>query len=477
MPSDDSKPPNTSRPQSIPLQDLSRPPDIRIGDGEEEEEWGRGRRESGGRARALLGSRQGFSGRIKTGGRYERVLAASSSETTDNEHRDIPHITTPRTAHRASFYDDGELSPVNIGDFQAAMGSVGLSLDTPGPAYYEPSPAPSRSTLNPIMEDTAVSPFSTSSVQNDSEDYFAGHPNDTSPLTDSRFLQPISGSPLPPASGQSSARHSATHSYGMLGDDLPGLEGGFRGSGRRSMNRMSSLSVPSLSRSLSSSASPLTSAGSMLRKMSQRVVNLSHEPEMVESSTRRQATMDEPPSFPALTGYAHDDLSHTPPPLEKAPPLAAVGKPQHKWQQQVNPLRGKTLGIFSPHNHIRLWLCEILVHPITEPLILILIIIQTIALTVQAAPSMEYGGRPQGWGGGVIDYLLLALFILYTLEIAAKIIVSGFVNNAAEYSARTSNMPVWKSVLEGLRNLLPRTGGLSTKKTLLPMQQTFRFPF
>ena len=451
MSSDDRNPRNPFTPQSIPLQDLSRPPDATAGEGT----WtGRTSDGSGRSGRSLLGNRKGFSARVKTQGRYERVLAGTSSEA-DDDKLDVPHITTPRNAHQPlGFYDDGELSPVNIGDFQAAMGSVGLNFDTP--ATPEPAAAtpPSKQNLNPITEE-AISPFSSFSVPNEQDDYFSAPLDDKSPLTDSRFLQPISGSQLPDAQGQRhdrEHRHSPSYSRGMLGDDLPGLEGGLRAGARRSLNRMSSLSVPSLSRSISSSASPLSSAGSMLRKMSQRVVNLSNEPEIVEQSIRRQATLDAPPSFPAMTEYAHDEPLAAPPgPLEKAPPLTKVGIPRHKWQQQTNPLKGNSLHIFSPNNPLRLWLCELLVHPLTEPIILLLIIVQTALLAAEAGPSIEYGERVSSWNDPY-NLAMLVLFTIYTLEISARIIVSGLIQNAQEYSTSTPDVSYWRSVLERVKS-------------------------
>ena len=450
MPSDERNTYNPPPQQSIPLQDLSRPPDDRS----DNAEWGSSRSLSSFRSRALLGSRRPFSGRVNTQGRYERVLAGTSSDT-GNSRLDVPHITTPRTAHQPpAIYDDGELSPVDVGDFQAALGGLDLGPPTSEPsATFTPG---GGNRLNPIHEDTPTpsTSFPTPN-EGDDEEYFTSRADDRAPLTDTRYLQPISGSQLPDASGQ---RHDRNHrrapSYTnrMLGDDLPDRSLTV-GSPRRSLNRMSSLSIPSLSRSLSTGGSPLGSAGHMLRKMSQRVVNLSNEPEPIEPSIRRQATLEAPPSFPAMTEYVHDDLPDTPGPLEKAPPLTHVGMPRHKWQQQTNPLKGHTLEYFGPDNRLRLWLCEVLVHPVTEPIILILILIQTVLLAVDAGSTMEYGKRTQGWGNTYADIAQVVLFILYSLEIAARMIVSGFVKNAYEYSTLPKGQTVFKAFVAILQSL------------------------
>jgi hypothetical protein len=102
----------------------------------------------------------------------------------------------------------------------------------------------------------------------------------------------------------------------------------------------------------------------------------------------------------------------------------------------MNPLKGMSLGIFAPESAVRTYLCRLLVHPWTEPFILILIVLQTVLLAVEAAPSVfdEGKGRPTRWGRTPIDWAMLGIFIIFTFEIIARIIVSGFILNAAEYS-------------------------------------------
>jgi hypothetical protein len=94
------------------------------------------------------------------------------------------------------------------------------------------------------------------------------------------------------------------------------------------------------------------------------------------------------------------------------------------------------LGIFGPENHIRLLLCDLLVKPYTEPLILLLIVAQAVLLAVESGPDVftEGNGRPERWGQRPIDWAMLGLFIVFTCELIVRIIVSGFILNAAEYS-------------------------------------------
>ncbi|GLB42802.1 putative calcium channel [Lyophyllum shimeji] len=98
------------------------------------------------------------------------------------------------------------------------------------------------------------------------------------------------------------------------------------------------------------------------------------------------------------------------------------------------PLRGRTLGYFGPESRVRLALFNFLVYPWTEPVILVLIIINAVVLTSQAAPSLTLSTsdgtavppRIKGYFHAWEDYVLFALFILFTLEAFARICVSGF---------------------------------------------------
>ena len=420
MASDRSSPHNDQRRQSIPLQDLSRTPDQTS---DRNEGWSPGRSPRR-RTRTLLGHRHSFNGRVST--TYERVNEGSPPAPM-GDGTGLPHVTTPRNAHQPPVpYDDGEVSPVNAENFQAAMGSVGLSFEAPGPS--RPAPGKRRSTLNVITENDAVSTYSLPPSypidEPEPDTYFSPQDTDRTPLTDSRFLQPIAGASVP-GPGLRAPPPSAGHSRSgsRLGDDLPHMEA-------RIGRPASTISTRSLNPSASN---PLSRAGTILRKASQRVVNLSNEPDTIENSLRRErsireARMEEPPTFPAMQDYAHDERSSPPP--EKVQSSVTTNE---AFQPAPNPLKGKSLGIFSPDNWIRLKLCEMLVHPTTEPVILILIVAQTILLAIDSAKPIETP-RPKAWQASWINFALLALFSIYTLEIIARIIVSGLVKNADEYS-------------------------------------------
>ncbi|RPD56855.1 hypothetical protein L226DRAFT_468999 [Lentinus tigrinus ALCF2SS1-7] len=99
------------------------------------------------------------------------------------------------------------------------------------------------------------------------------------------------------------------------------------------------------------------------------------------------------------------------------------------------PIRGRTLGCLGPRSRIRLTMYKFLVYPWTEPVILLLIIINAVVLTIQASrphalpEDWPDDSRPPpvaGYFHAWEDYALFALFCLFTLEAFARICVSGF---------------------------------------------------
>ncbi|EXX75511.1 Cch1p [Rhizophagus irregularis DAOM 197198w] len=96
--------------------------------------------------------------------------------------------------------------------------------------------------------------------------------------------------------------------------------------------------------------------------------------------------------------------------------------------QSQSPLEGRSLYIFGPTNPIRLLLYEVINHPWTESIILGLIITHILLLIIDAwTPVTDSNPRRTKWGSSGIDYALLVIFIIYTLEIIARIIVSGLI--------------------------------------------------
>ncbi|RKF58950.1 Calcium-channel protein cch1 [Erysiphe neolycopersici] len=225
------------------------------------------------------------------------------------------------------------------------------------------------------------------------------------------------------------------------------------------------------SRAPSNATDALSRAGSIMRAMSQRVVNISGETEMIEATAQLEASRQEsilsteskeiPPPKNDESGSSYKSNNkgksieseiipptHLPTaPIEKAIRFfGGIQSNQDDINQPImtlpNPLRGKTLGYFSQESQVRNMLCNLLVYPLTEPIILILIIAQVILLAIESSQSVYEHPRIGRWGASPIDYALLILFVIFTIELAARIIVSGFIFNATEYSTQINHKPL-----------------------------------
>ena len=429
------------------------------------------------------------------GPRYERL---DDSSPTSRERRTYPQSGVPPLVvqHVPSFEDDiaSPSSPVgNPADFQAAMGFAGLLVPD-----ISVSHAPrTRSTSYGSEDFTGISMYGDGG---DDGNYFASE-SDQIPLTDSTHQQPMSGGRTATGllGGAQQNRASRTVSFSAsgptyrnsrLGDDLGHVEAGLAQQEGRSRGHSygNSLTPDNRARSRSpSTATAFSRAGSIVRAMSQRVVNLSGEAELMEEAARREATrsarasrQDSQPSHISQPSMTFSDISILSEEVEpvskrKADPLAAGPDPatalptapiekamkffgkispvpsfEQENEKPPNPLQGKSLGIFSAESKIRNFLCDVLVYPLTEPAILLLIVLQTILLAVDSSKSVFTPGnqRPPRWGHSPIDWALLGLFVIFTLEVVARIIVSGFIFNAPEYGKGPGKRSLKASVLE-----------------------------
>ena len=339
----DNTPPNPSTPQSIPLQDLSRPPDAEDGSGNAQD----GRRILG-RSPRFSNERRSILGRNSRGSRYERIAEGSPSRSEDIRSLRLGASSRLEPLPRTTSFDD-LVSPVeDVQGFAAATSSVGLSLG----GQYSPATPPQPIRNRPSIIRTTANGQDEDMEGNEGDIIFSPSDNDTTPLTQ-QYLQPSIAASSPSPGGQRhdrQAKRGSVHfadqespgrasrrSGSRLGDDLPNLETGLgvhrKLSTASGISRLASVSgedgsgIPIL---LSPSASPLARANSMLRMMSQRVVNLSNDSGMVEQSVRRKASvgdsrLDGPPVLPAMADYAHDGPvdqrldSETP--LEKVPSI------------------------------------------------------------------------------------------------------------------------------------------------------------
>ncbi|KAF2842438.1 calcium channel-like protein subunit Cch1 [Patellaria atrata CBS 101060] len=459
---------NRSSPlQSIPLRDLHRPPDNHEYEGQGRAEH---RRTLSDRGRDLLRNRESLTARTSWGSRYAPIIERSPSPTMRRNGESSRSIASPplQTSFQHSHHEAADISPIDdVGGFQAAIGFAGLSFQ--GETQRESSPwiAPygdgSRDSSQSLTTPgTIVNTPATNDVE-DQQGYFSPSYSDTAPLTNSRNLQPISGAEHSTPVGQ---RHHRTsfQSVRFLTPEGPSPSARFGdslhvaeiGATEPQHNRRGSAS------------SPLHRAGTIVRNMSQRVVNLSNEPELAERSIRRKSSVkpyrrQERQSVPEEPEFGHDGTYGSESPVEKltAPPEFPAGT---GWKYQ-NPLRGKSLGIFSADNRLRQKLCDLLVHPATEPVLLVLIIIQTVLLTVDAASDVVDHPRPKRFWDSWINWGLLVLFIIYTIEIIIRVIVSGFIINPVEYSTINRQLSIRQAVIQKAQSILAPERQPSVKRT------------
>ena len=470
-------------PQSIPLRNLTRPPDI-------EDHGSESRRHS--RGRSLLSGGARPTGGYSSGPRYERLEEGSPIPVARATYRSgpLPPLIVPSSTIEEEH--GTPISPVgNPADFQAAMGFAGLSV--PDINVQHAPRTPSHSYSYGSIDYDGTTPYG---YEGEYQSYFAPE-SDQVPLTDPSSLQPVSGARESTSSAQGHIRSSSFQSVSFdtpesqsrgsrLGDNLHDAEAGISSRSGRSRSHSYGLSLTPTrrrSRSPSATSGALSRAGSIVRAMSQRVVNLSGEAEMIEESARREAarasrasaataaisSVPEHPSISSLSDEADvrfqpkhksDPLAAGPnnqanlptAPVEKAMRFFGGAQPDSTWGQEPekppNPFRGSSLGIFSPESKIRNKLCDLLVYPLTEPTILLLIVVQTVLLAIDSSKSVYEHARPERWGSNPIDYALLVLFVIFTLELFIRIIVSGFILNAPEYSTRKHKQGLKETVLD-----------------------------
>ena len=475
----DRTPPRHRLPQSIPLRDLSRPPDDVSPDGDHAPRHNRGR--------SLLSG-------LNPSSDYSRLQGEDSPVRGE--------LDSPRGAYGYQDHpSSGEITPLDdAGGFAAA--SVGLSLGSPAFTGARPSTPPSG-LRRPTITRTSADDDDIDGIP------FSPPDTDTTPLRLTALPRRMSKSVDVTNRGQRHDRQRKRSSVqwvdgpaslapdrgrpSRLGDDLPTLDTN-SGVSRKlsSSSGISRLDVSSAedrsrsrSRSPSMSASPMARTKSMLREMSQRVVNLSNDTEMVERSVRRRSTVKRPRASTssevraAGNSITQDDIEAAPgssTPLEKTPSVEGTPMPPpHPPPVFENPLRGKSFGVFGPENALRKFLCEVLIHPMTEPIILVLIVIQTVMLAVNAAGDAVYHqSRADPWGTSKFDYGILGLFVIYTIEAVARSIVSNFLVNPYEYSTLDRSMGFRKAVVEKTQGLFAPHTRQPPRSPVQPIEQTFQ---
>ncbi|EIW66778.1 hypothetical protein TREMEDRAFT_40774 [Tremella mesenterica DSM 1558] len=90
-------------------------------------------------------------------------------------------------------------------------------------------------------------------------------------------------------------------------------------------------------------------------------------------------------------------------------------------------LRGRTLGLFGVKSRIRRSMAGVLGWSWTEPVILLLIIANVVVLAIQGSTPLTSPRLDPGYFTSWEDYVLFALFIVFTLEMFARMVVTGLI--------------------------------------------------
>ncbi|KAA8897863.1 Ion transport protein-domain-containing protein [Sphaerosporella brunnea] len=396
----------------IPLQDLSSSPSAEHG---RDHDFGT---DQGPRQRSLLGGTASFGAEL--GRRISLHLQRPSYERLS---QDVQHESTPPPQLLIP-----DLQIPHYSDAESDIPTSSQLRDGVDTALGSHQWLPPRN-LNDPMQRTSRWGLASEDGYGDEDGYSSSMPDDdNTPLA--RNEAPIAGTDEK-RSSVASVRFAGTSS--RLGDDLIAAEEGLsrRSATKSGPSRESSLSRAA--RSLSPGHSPVRRVSVAVQNMAQRVVNVSNDSEALEQTIKRKGssksyreTRKPRPSVPEIEIHPYDPEEQQQKPTTPHPKPFARDK--SAWREQANPLKGNTLRIFSPTSRVRLILCDVLIHPATEPLILLLILIQTILLTIDSVPSVFDRPRARTWGTPV-DYAMLVLFTIYTIELIARIIVSGFFLN------------------------------------------------
>ncbi|KAI0913170.1 Ion transport protein-domain-containing protein [Ustulina deusta] len=358
--------------------------------------------------------------------------------------RNLPAISTywegGRFPHEP--HDDYDPSPNSPLDVSALQFALPPDIHPPQPILPEPASGPANpyGTQTPYYEETPQ------------DDYFD---SDRAPLTST--AEPIAGASLSTPQAEPQPRDSFQTVSDIDNSPRPrgrssqllgfGLENSQDHPRHRSYGNSLVPADHRISR-IQGTTDALHRAGSIVRAMSQRVVNIGGEGESIEQRSRSRSPSADGrrPSASRASSQIGIDTSY-PSQVYPSSPLEKQGGPDwgipepplppRRAGPMPNPLKGRSLGIFPPDNFLRRKLCDTLVNPYLEPTLLVLIVLQAILLAVEAANNVNDAGngrKPLWDPSSAINWAILALFVIFTLEIVARVIVSGFILNPVEYS-------------------------------------------
>nr|CAG8520308.1 3794_t:CDS:10 [Entrophospora candida] len=180
----------------------------------------------------------------------------------------------------------------------------------------------------------------------------------------------------------------------------------------------------------------LSRMSDILARASTRVVNLANiSQEQFEKAELKQSSQA---SSLSRRSFSHKDSSsiirnRSIPADSFKQQRSSHHKPNESFQsasQQFGPpLFGNSLYIFSPTNSIRIWCFELLSNPWAEIVILSLILLHILLLVIDAWNPVNDNEVAPMWSQSIASYIIVGIFIIYTVEITARIIVSGLIIN------------------------------------------------
>ncbi|GAA6010255.1 hypothetical protein JCM11491_005413 [Sporobolomyces phaffii] len=151
-----------------------------------------------------------------------------------------------------------------------------------------------------------------------------------------------------------------------------------------------------------------------------------------------------------------------------------------RYESSFRKLRGKTLHLFGPENRFRRTCAGILTARWTEPIILLLIVFSVVVQTIQSSYNVHKSPRPaSGFFHSWEDYALFVIFICFSVEIVARIVVTGLILNpprppapvlpaADTYESSVKRTPSLASRVD--ERLSPLPSPLRSSPPLLPTQ-------
>ncbi|KAG2223817.1 hypothetical protein INT45_001951 [Circinella minor] len=206
------------------------------------------------------------------------------------------------------------------------------------------------------------------------------------------------------------------------------------------------LIVTNKNRSLGRNQS-LRKVATVLRRVSRRVVNIQND----DNAPLRDRSSSTIP----LISSQQDDIEEESIPMTPTPSIKSVTQSladnsnnQRQQQYEVRKskrcgivLAGRSCGIFGPKNILRRLFARILLWRWLEPFMMIVIALHCAVLFAVGWGNDPTPEPPRYWGQTWDQFVLLAIFCLYTLWILMRIIVYGFLFSPKQDNAEDSETP------------------------------------